>query len=253
MQCPRCGAFNAYKAQKCYNCSSVIDITMPTNKFMPDGDMYGHQVEELVVDEYKNIARNRHISKLPEFIGVRNIKPKGGAKEVVLEVSKLVVFIFFYLYMASRFCFDKRIPIAIILIGIIVSCIYIYSKRDLFKRDKIDSNDSLYYSKQMDVLHKRKKVYYYSHNVIGYTVFVKKVVIEDKVTDYYLYYEVDRKNIIDIVYDSYFGEYVFRLRKPIYMDYNLPMVREFRLPDIFDDTALSVALDMDLPPRNTPF
>lgn len=259
MKCPRCGAFLAESAKKCNACSSPTYARDAVNRVKPDADMYGHWTKEIIVDEYRNIARNKYINLLPEMFGVSssiNSKKRQKSNDILL-----VFFIAFVIAFAAPSIVGMFLPTVagMILFFVCFCCagFWIFTQRHLFNSAPTNSNE--FYKKQMEMFHKRKKLYYYSPNVLGFVIYNGRRIQEqegfqeEKIYDFYVYYEVEKRNISTVAYDERFGEYVFKLTKPIYMDYNMPMVNEFRLPDIFDDTSLSEALDIDLPPRNTPF
>ena len=104
-------------------------------------------------------------------------------------------------------------------------------------------------------IHCRKACYYVNKNVIGYSLLKKTVESKwgDKITNYYTYHEIDRRNIRGVGYDSKYGEYIILLYQPVYVDYDLPPTTEFRFQDIFDDTKLTIALKCSLPAKNMPF
>jgi len=260
MNCPRCGAVNAESAKKCNNCSSPTGARDAVNRVKPDADMYGHWTKEIVVDEYRNIARNKYINKLPEMLFVVSSKPKNNNKASEGMIVIFVAFCITFVVPSIIGTFLSTIANMILfLVCFGCSVFWIYTQRGAFKSNKTPTTANEFHNKQMEMLHKRKKLYYSSPNVLGYSVYNGRYIQkadnfqEEKIFDYYIYYEVEKRNINTVYYDDHFGEYVFTLHKPVYMDYDMPMVSEFRLPDIFDDTSLSMALDIDLPPRNTPF
>ena len=93
--------------------------------------------------------------------------------------------------------------------------------------------------------------YYTNKDVIGYSLLVKqKTDAWGDITQYYTFHEIDKRNIRYISYDSKYGEYVLHLYKPVYLDYTLGPICEFRIQDIFEDNKLSLVLKISLPPKN---
>ena len=95
-------------------------------------------------------------------------------------------------------------------------------------------------------IHKNKCSYYYSDRVFGFSILNTA---ETEIFEEYCFCEIDKRDIIDIHYDTLNSEYVLKMKNKTFMNYTLQPTNEFRIPDVFDDTRLSIALGLDLPSK----
>ena len=120
--------------------------------------------------------------------------------------------------------------------------------REKYLKSVIDN--LFFYDEKVLNLHKRKAFYYVNKNIIGYSLLAKEENRKGQIIKYYTLHEINRKNIKDISYDTEYGEYIIHLYTPVYVDYTMSPSTEFRIQDIFDDTKLTIALKLNLPPKN---
>ena len=266
MVCKKCKMPIPYEASKCNNCYRKTGHNLSVGNGIVE-DMFGNSCYLVNVDKDKNSARYRYIHKLKEYRHLAEVKEKVRKKKfdifkllTILLYVGMFVALFVTMYITFVAKSNPDIKSVIILPAAVLFCsiptIYIVGIiRGIFIRSKEKKIERL---ERTVRIHDCKKVYYANANVFGYVVFDRTEKWTDRdgdkhYTDYYGYYEVDKRNIVSIGYDSYFAEYVLMLNKPIYIDYSFEPTTEFRVQDVFDDSVLSNALSCDLPAKNIPF
>ena len=253
MFCRKCGAPVPENALKCNNCFKSTGFLLRAGKF-PNADMYGQRIYEVLPDPNKHAVRCSYIERLPEYHQGNSIK-----KEAAGSIAKYILLMILSIFGGVGICilsvFIAMINIAIGIFLFILSfalcitlAIVFYTKTTKNAKTKIPN------FKKFEI-HNNKTKYYANNLVFGYTAFNHSQTSENHYwsTDFYGFYEVDKRNIKGISYDSYFAEYILHLHKPVYIDYNLNPSFEFRIPDVFDDVTLSTVLSCDLPPKNIPY
>ena len=250
MQCNRCSQSIPQNALRCNNCKQTTTYTLG-RKSMPDFDQYGQPVFELHPNEHKANVRDKYIKNLPEYKEMVRIK-----KDEFKKALKVMLYIFLaipmwvLLFIASLFLFDN----ILVGFGFMMILFFVFLGFSIFffvKKTKSNKHNEDYI-KQME-LHHNPLHFYVSDNAIGYSL-LDHIVENDKATRrYYAFYEIDKRNIQRIGYDSRYGEYVFLLCRPVYFHYNFEPKIEFRIADVFDDHILPNVFGYDLPPRHIPF
>lgn len=251
MRCQKCGNFVAYRATKCNNCFQNTGYRLGERK-MPPEDMFGNNIYEFKPDKQKEQVRENYLNSLPEFQELKRIK-----KQNFSMVFKLMGLIFACIPICAIFMFlgillsfrvpAIGIPLAVItLIGFITATFIIFIKT--LKKNKPNQ------IREKEIkLHENKYAYYANNFIVGYSV-LDHITSDDNGSDYYYaFYEIDKRNIKGISYDSKYGEYIFHLYKPVYSHYDFQPSQFFRLPDIFDDVLLSNVFNCDLPPKKMPY
>lgn len=104
----------------------------------------------------------------------------------------------------------------------------------------LKENKSLNKEIKKNKIHKNKERYYYSDRVFGFF-------------DCCCFYEIDKAKIQNIRYDTLNSEYVLTMLDQTFMNYEFAPTQEFLIPDVFDDTELSIALGLDLPAKYMEF
>ena len=253
MFCRKCGAPVPENALKCNNCLNSTGFRLRGYR-LPIVDMYGQQIYEVLPDPNKQAVRRSYIERLPEHYQENNIK-----KEAAGSTAKYILLMMLSIFGGIGAC---AISILIAMINVAVGvflciislalCITLaivcYSKTMKNAKSKIPN------FKRLEI-HNNKTKYYANHLIFGYTSFSHSQNRDDSYGSikFYGFYEVDKRNISGISYDSYFAEYVLHLYKPVYIDYNLNPTNEFRIPDVFDDTVLTNVLGVSLPPKRIPY
>lgn len=273
MECPVCKKIIPYGAATCNYCFRDTKIIAEKTR-MPDCDMYGQPVFEVYTDKQKVEAREKNINSMHLSSKIQELnteKPKINYKQRIIGTMILIIpYIFVIIAIIANWVevmniFREGIFIlAFILLmwGFIITILLLVMKRwwDMETEDIKEERRIINFEIDDNLIHKNKEGYYYNQNVIGFSIldvfYDEKVfdskLIEDRYMEYY-YFEIDKKWITNIDYDTKYSEYILTLTEKVFMNYNMAPAYEFRIPDVFDDTELSIALGLDLPAKYMEF
>lgn len=250
MQCRNCNGPIPQLASKCNTCYQKTGYDNRSLSPYCTHDMYGNPVRQINIDYDKNRARKKYIKTIREHQELKQIekqKQKKTPKQTAAIIFFIAVWVIIIIWAGIGAISEISIaPFAFFIITMLPISLLAIVLVDRPKKDLI--------IRQREIkLHNCKSSYYVNRDVFGYSCidFVKND--DGRKIYYYAFYEVDKRNIAYIEYDSKFAEYILRLRKPVYVDYLLPPTVEFRIQDVFDDNVLSSVLQCDLPPKNIPF
>ena len=249
MYCKRCNSPIPQNASKCGNCGYKSGYYL-SNKPFPDYDMYENQVIEFIADENKKNARQSYIETLPDYKRMKELQDKGlgtFGKVFALIICTMPIATIIAIVGIFLAIYNNIVLGALLLIfGIgtsITVCAIIMKK--IISKDKPRTVEI-----QQIKMHNDKLRYYFNGLIIGYSVLDHTTRSKNGATHYYYaFYEVDKRNIKSIGYDSYFAEYVLYLDKAVFVHYDFAPVTEFRIADIFSDSVLNQVLGCDLPPK----
>lgn len=267
MQCKKCHAPMPFVASRCNNCHQKTGYDGYHKKFIPD-DMYDNKTFQVQTDDEKSRIRKKYIDNLKEYKELdkmwENIPEYDirflRALYLIVPIIAMVIAIFAPKFInqtfGTNYSTGQSMVGLMVFLFLFVIAIFCACKLKEQKRYQYINKVKLH-EKEVKI-HSEKLIYYANENIFGYVTLDHTNTYKDSdgyrsSTDYYVYYEVDKRDIVSIGYDSYFAEYVLTLRHPIYMDYSLEPMKEFRVQDIFDDYVLSNALSCSLPPKNMNF
>lgn len=249
MVCKQCNNRVADNAYYCPICKKRLRLSLPTYD-LPHCDMYGQEIFIFKPDTRKKRLRNNYVWNLNEQKNARNIVQVNSSHNTKTALLCTAIGFATILLCSLVSSFDDAGGLAFFLflaglVGFIFTIIIrrpVHDKKFVRQISKISK------------IHESKLHYYTSANSIGYTI-LDHVSKNDDGPDtyYYAHYEVDKRTIKSVAYDSYYAEYVLYLTQPVYMDYDLEPQYEFRIADIFDDQIFSKALGCDLPPKHMNF
>lgn len=248
MHCTNCHISVPEGSIKCPSCRSRIKFSLPTYQ-LPNADMYGNEIFVFYPDEHKKSLRNNYVWKLPEQNSARNTyKNAKDYNTLTIFICFLIIILPFLVSITFGLNLEPSVLKFIEVVAIVLSIGFFIYRR---LTGNWNSSKSQYKFSQ---LHSSKLHYYASEAVIGYSV-LDHVIRNKKGPDtyYYAFYEVPRESIKEIKYDSYYAEYVLVLKSPVFMDFGIDPVYEFKIADIFDDAVLSQALCCDLPAKTMNF
>lgn len=260
MQCLNCKKQIPYAAPICNHCLCRTNFNIDGGMLFPPYDMYNQPVYELFADQQKNAAREKTINSMyynSEIERLKGNKQKLQAKHIYsflfvifsMMIFPALIMPFFMFLIEIIFCkglLTIGIPVLIWII-LLFSSVFVFWKtvfKSHGKRKKIDTKIRNY------KIHKNKDRYYYNNSVFGFVVFDKTEIGDSTIT---YFYEVDKRLIKDIKYDTENSEYILELSENVYTDYNFFATNKFIVPDVFDDTQLSIALGLDLPAKYMEF
>ena len=252
MKCKKCNSPIPQRASKCNNCLQKSGYALGTKPF-PDCDMYENQVVEFETDPKKKSIRESYIKTLPEYNKIEELQKKGW--NTVGKVFALIFCIMPCVVVMSLIgifiSIHQNIALGVILIVLSVASAIIIGA---VMMKKIISKDKprIIAIKQIKT-HDNKLRYYFNNFIIGYSVLDHTTSDDNGTTYYYAFYEVDKRNIESIGYDSYFAEYILYLKRPVYTHYDFKPTKEFRVADIFSDLVLTQVFGCDLPPKYMPY
>lgn len=251
MQCKKCGALIPYRATMCQNCFQKTGHHLG-ERSVPTEDMFGNQVFIVKPDKQKEKVRENYLKTLPEFKELKEIRKASWM--LVLKLFLLIFGSIFIMFFALAFSglistFSTELGV---LFGIFSFVATMTVVTILFVQSIKKHKPAMQKEKTIK-LHENKLHYYANDFVVGYSV-LDHTSSDDNGTDYYYaFYEVDKRNIKGITYDSRYGEYVLVLYKPVFHHYDFRPCNEFRIADIFDDYVMSSVLACDLPPKHMPY
>lgn len=261
MICRRCRKPIPFHATKCQNCYKKTGRKLSQHS-EPVEDMYERPIYKVYPDLQKKGARAGYLKTLPDFIQLEKLEQKTKISLGKSFLHVIAILAMFFVNVFLTFTLTKTftqnggpgtalfIFVILMIVGFILLNLLLFSKHKLSKKEKIFQRNTK--------LHLPQEWYYANQDVFGYTSFDhREQYTDNNDTTHYLYfyghYEIDKRNIKTIGYDSKYAEYILTMRTPVYMHYDNEPVYEFRIPDIFDDAILSNALSCDLPPKHIPF
>lgn len=246
MTCFKCHTFLQENSLKCPVCKSTVSPFLSVRD-LPQADMYGNEIFIFEPDMRKKMLRNSYVFALPEQNSARTTfnESKKHKLFTFLIASAMFFGVYFFSMIlpdigANMFSFLSSLSFVLAIAFVIYRMVtgHWMNAKKMYKYAQI---------------HETKLHYYASKDVVGYSILDHTVKHKYGKTDYYAFYEVSKDNINSISYNTYYAEYVLSLKKPVYMDFGIEPVYEFRIPDVFDDTILSKALSADLPPKTMNF
>lgn len=251
MQCVNCGFQIPYQTQRCERCGKEYFHNRNTKiSPCPPVDRFGNKVFPLIYDEMRHNARNRYLWTLFDIKHlVENKKSRKSSRGwMICTIALLITFI---VSTILAIVLKENIMFTFLFGGIsaysfigCAPCAIVWGVSD--KKYKINERELK--------RHEAQALYYFNDRVFGFSC------IDDngegqglQQVPTYNYYEIRKDNILGIQYNTRYAEYVVFLREATYIDCSNVPVREFLIPDIFDEISLTNALGGDLPPRITPF
>ena len=248
MFCKHCGAPVPENAWKCNNCFKTPGI--PVRGFsLPHSDMYRQPIYEVKADVNKRKNRVEYLKRLPEYCQQKNAMKEatgGILKYVLLMFASIFGMMIFgsLVILISMVKSSILVPLfGAVFIGFLILAIFCGINMTRANKPKI-------INLRNSEIHNNKSKYYANNTIFGYSVrYYSASSGRYKHEKSYLFYEVDKRNIKGISYNPYFAEYILHLHKPVYINYDLEPSYEFRIPDVFDDTVLTNALGIKLPPK----
>ena len=262
MKCTRCNNYIPNSVGNCPECCMFYDLS---TKNFPSQDKYGFVTKEIPIDIQKRNTREKYIeTEKRKNTKTEKMRFESNEKYVMspnLEANiKIIPSILYFYFFLSAFigcCLVKpqnlKVPTSII-IFIVLSIATFVAFEIAKKKDRV--NFHLRKSIKRHTSYEEftiKNTYYESQNVIGYSVFDHTKFENEQLRDYYIYYEIDRKNIKEIAYDAQNAGYIINTIEPVYWHYQKPKTTTIFFADIFDDTVLTNALQHNLPPKNMNF
>ena len=239
MLCPNCKEHIPQNAIVCNYCDTKTGQECAKNNEIPNEDMFGNTVTKLEKMSYKKQARMRRLDKLQEYKDVQTAK--NIANDNLCKLFMITGAVIFLLLPLVLKTFSEElnnwqmVGVFIIALAIIIP-VFIYLYKNICK----DSDEKIEFVK----FHSDKTAYYYSSDVFGFSVWSYTT---KNGTKCFSFYEIDKRDIIDVSYDNKFEEYILYLSMPVYIDYKKSSSNEFRIADIFNKDELFVALGIKLP------
>ena len=265
-KCDKCHALVPEAVYKCQNCTHAMYNRLSENE-IPHYDKFGNPVTLLPIDHPKKSARNTYIGKQLQVKKDYNFsedhylflnEDKDQVKHplsVFLLFSPWIVGILSFII--SVICTKSPvigIIIATVYSVIVVIAIGIIEKKHQKKRElsinidaelnKLENYENNCTETDLTIL---KDAYYFSDKSIGFSkAEVAMIANGERKFAKFAFYELEKDLINEIRYNTKYAGYELYTTQAVLDDEMKPKDFWF-IPDIFDDTALSIALGKDLP------
>lgn len=263
MKCNNCSKYIPKSIKMCPHCGMWHKLE---NDEFPSHDKYGYPTNLIYIDDNKSNAREVYLRDMvkrelhmptyheqPKLIH-RTPKKNDDTASLVLIYGPMIgamlgMALFTYLSLNALLgAFCGVIGYFLVFMTIATAIDKRKRKKELASYSAIKTVDNT-----IDKEYLTMKAYYESPNVIGFSSLDHTEFVEGCLEEFFQYYEIDRKNIAGISYDSKYACYIIHTIEPIYWNYSSPPVNKVYLADIFDDNTLTKALQLNLPPKQINF
>lgn len=271
-RCDNCHQLVPEAVCKCQNCMHTIYNRLSKDKF-PQYDKFGNSVTVLSIDGQKESARNAYIDKQLQvkldydFSQDNFLCPNEDPNQVKspLATALLILpWVLCPLILVLSYFLGRNI-----IIGMIVVMLYslftiiaikivetkFQSKRHAYididaELNKLEKYENNCMETDLTIL---KDAYYFSDKSIGYS----KATLEgtmngERTFAKFAFYELEKDLVTEIKYNTKYAGYELYTTMPI-LDDEMKLKDFWFIPDVFDDTALSIALGRDLPLKHINF